>query len=133
MLNLKTKDIKDKKTLLMLDYNAGSYSTIHSNDIGASYVNLGGGINLTSQDGENSFKISKLISEEQVIIFDPEVIITRTPQSKTAILNNPNFKELKAIKNSQVFVIPQGVYLWSVRSGERILQALWIANILYQW
>ena len=127
----KVQNIKDKKRVLALNFNSGNFSTISSKDIGAEYIKIAGGINLSSQDNETDFKISKTINEEQVIIFNPDVIITNSREGKEKILNNPAFEKLKAVKDGAVFVVPSGVYLWSVRSAEGALQPLWLAKIFY--
>lgn len=123
--------IKSKKRVLVLNFNSGNFSTIGVNDIGAEYISIAGGINLSSELNKDDFKISKTINEEQVIIFNPDIIITNSNQSQKQILKNPSFKNLKAIQNKQVFVVPSGVYLWSVRSAEGALQPLWLAKVLY--
>ena len=127
----KVQNIKDKKRVLALNFNSGNFSTISGKDIGAEYIKIAGGINLSSQDNETDFKISKTINEEQVIIFNPDVIITNSREGKEKILNNPAFAKLKAVKDGAVFVVPSGVYLWSVRSAEGALQPLWLAKIFY--
>ncbi len=127
----KVQNIKDKKRVLALNFNSGNFSTISGKDIGAEYIKIAGGVNLSSQDNETDFKISKTINEEQVIIFNPDVIITNSREGKEKILNNPAFKQLKAVKEDAVFVVPSGVYLWSVRSAEGALQPLWLAKTFY--
>lgn len=123
--------IKSKKRVLVLNFNSGNFLTIGANDIGAEYISIAGGINLSSELNKDDFKISKTINEEQVIIFNPDIIITNSNQSQKQILKNASFKNLKAIQNKQVFVVPSGVYLWSVRSAEGALQPLWLAKVLY--
>lgn len=127
----KVQNIKNKKRVLALNFNSGNFSTISSKDIGAEYIKIAGGINLSSQDNEADFKISNTINEEQVIIFNPDIIITNSCEGKEKILNNPAFAKLKAVKDGAVFVVPSGVYLWSVRSAEGALQPLWLAKIFY--
>ena len=127
----KVQNIKDKKRILALNFNSGNFTTITTTDIGAEYIKIAGGINLSSQDNEADFKISKTINEEQVIIFNPDVIITNYREGKEKILNNPPFEKLKAVKDGAVFVVPSGVCLWSVRSAEGALQPLWLAQIFY--
>lgn len=127
----KTSKIKHKKRVLMLNFHSGNFSTISANDIGAEYVKIAGGVNLSSELEASDFKISKTINEEQVLIFAPDLIITNSRQSRDAILANAAFKGLGAVKNKQVFVVPQGVYLWSVRSAEGALMPLWLGKTLY--
>lgn len=127
----KVQNMKDKKQVLALNFNSGNFSTISGKDIGAEYIKIAGGINLSSQDNETDFKISKTINEEQVIIFNPDIIIINSREGKEKILNNAAFAKLKAIKDGTVFVVPSGVYLWSVRSAEGALQPLWLAKTFY--
>ena len=127
----KVQNIKDKKRVLALNFNSGNFSTISSKDIGAEYIKIAGGINLSSQDNEADFKISKTINEEQVITFNPDIIITNSREGKGKILKNPPFSKIKAVKDGTVFIVPSGVYLWSVRSAEGALQPLWLAKTFY--
>lgn len=116
---------------MVLNFNSGNFTTITTKDIGAEYIKIAGGINLSSQDNETDFKISKIINEEQIIILNPDIIITNSREGKEKILKNPPFSNVKAVKNGAVYVVPSGVYLWSVRSAEGALQPLWLAKIFY--
>ncbi len=127
----KTAKIAPKKRVLSLSFRSGNFATISADDIGADYIRIAGGVNVSSELGKKDFKLSGTINEEQVIVFNPDVIITYTAQSAKAIRENPAFKGLKAIKNKQVFVVPAGVFLWGTRSAEGALQPLWLAKMLY--
>ena len=74
----KTANLTPKKRVLVLNYSSGNFSTISSKDIGAEYISVAGGINLSSELSDGDFKISKAINEEQVIIFNPDIIITNS-------------------------------------------------------
>lgn len=124
----RTAKIAKKKRVLSLSFRSGNFATISADDIGADYIRIAGGINASSQ---GDFKVSTTINEEQVIVFNPDVIITYTAQSAKAIRENPAFKGLKAIESGQVFVVPAGVFLWGTRSAEGALQPLWLAKVLY--
>lgn len=124
----RTAKIAHKKRVLSLSFHSGNFNTIRADDIGAEYIRIAGGINASSQE---DFKVSTTINEEQVLVFNPDIIITYTAQSAKAIRENPAFKTLKAIKNKQVFVVPSGVFLWGTRSAEGALQPLWLAKVLY--
>ena len=124
----RTAKIEPKKRVLALNFNSGNFSTISNSDIGAEYIKIAGGINLSSEINKEDFKISKALNEEQVIIF---VIITNSRSSKEQIAKNPSFAQLKAVRQGQIFVVPSGVYLWSVRSAEGALYPLWLAKVLY--
>lgn len=127
----KTAAIEPKKRVLVLNFNAGNLSTVGASDIGAEYIQIAGGINLSSELNETDFKISKTINEEQVVAFDPDAIVTYSAQGKEQIASNPAFKDIKAVKEGRIFIVPSGVYLWSVRSAEGALYPLWLGKILY--
>lgn len=127
----KTQNLKDKKSVLVLNVSGGNLTTIGETDIGTRYIEMAGGINLSAVDNKGDFKRVRIISDEQVLIYNPDFIITNTPKSQKEIMQNPAFASLKAVKTKNVKVIPQGVYLWSVRSAEGALQPLWLGKILY--
>ena len=127
----KTANLTPKKRVLVLNYSSGNFNTISSKDIGAEYISVAGGINLSSELSDGDFKISKAINEEQVIIFNPDIIITNSQKSVDAIAKNASFAKLKAVQNGEIFVVPSGVYLWSVRSAEGALYPLWLAKTFY--
>ena len=126
----RTAKIAKKKRVLFLRFNSGNYTANSPYDISAAYIISSGGINVTTEVGKD-FKASKYINEEQVLVFDPDVIITGSRESFNKILSNPTFKTLKAVKNKQVFIVPYGLHIWTARSAETALCPLWLAKILY--
>lgn len=127
----KSKDIQNKKTVLPLSFYSGNFVTVNETDIGARYINIAGGKLASKSYDLDSKGIMKMVNPEQVLIWNPDVIIANSILSKKEILKNPSFKTLKAVKNRQIYVVPSGVYLWSVRSAEGSLQPLWLAKVLY--
>jgi iron complex transport system substrate-binding protein len=127
----KTKNIQNKKTVLPLSFYSGNFVTVNETDIGARYINIAGGELASKSYDLDSKGIMKMVNPEQVLIWNPDVIIANSILSKKEILKNPSFKTLKAVKNRQIYVVPSGVYLWSVRSAEGSLQPLWLAKVLY--
>ena len=127
----RTEKIKNKKRILVLNFHSGNYSTISAFDIGAEYIAMAGGVNLSSELNAKDFKLSQTMNEEQVLIFDPDIIVTSANEGAEVIAKNPAFAKFKAVKNKQIFVVPSGVYLWSVRSAEGALYPLWLAKMFY--
>lgn len=117
-----------KKRVLVLNYRSGNWATTTTNFISAEYVKIAGGVHLASEQG--SFGYSPSINEEQIIIYNPDVIIVNSQEGLQEILKKRSFKELKAVKHKQVFVQPRGVStLWAGTEGA--LQVLWLAKILH--
>ena len=128
----RTAKIAKKKVVLSLGFSSGNYTTNSLSDMSAAYITSSGGINATSDIGTGRhFKASKYINEEQVLVFDPDVIITGSREGLDKILSNPAFKTLKAVKNKQVFIVPYGLHIWTARSAETALCPLWLAKVLY--
>lgn len=127
----KTKNIQNKKRVLPLSFYSGNFVTVNETDIGARYIGIAGGALASKSYDTDSKGIKKIVNPEQVVIWNPDIIVTNTLLSKKEILKNPSFKTLKAVKDGQVYVVPSGVYLWSVRSAEGSLQPLWLAKVLY--
>lgn len=117
-----------KKRVLVLNYRAGNWATTTTNFMPAEYIKLAGGEHLASQAG--AFGYSPSINEEQIIVYNPDVIIVNSQEGLQAILQNASFKELKAVKNKQIFVQPRGaITFWAGTEGA--LQILWLAKILH--
>ncbi len=79
-----------------------------------------------------------LVSMEQVALWDPDLIIVGfDPDSDNSfydnIFSNPNWKDLKAVKNRDIYAIPQYPFNWFDRppSVNRVIGVKWMANLLY--
>ncbi len=127
----RTATVPQKLNVLALNFSAGNYTTINDSDIGAQYIKIAGGNNVTRDYAIDSKEMAKIINAEQVLVWNPDVIITNSNPSRDIIMQNPAFQTLSAIKNKRVYVVPTGVYLWSVRSAEGALQPLWLGKMFY--
>jgi iron complex transport system substrate-binding protein len=93
------------------------------------WIRIAGGINAADVKGNG-----RPVTMEQVAAWDPDVIIVGTapnPQNRQAILDDPRWRQIKAVKNGQVFANPSGAYLWDRHSAEAALQVLWAAKTLH--
>ena len=120
--------IKNKKRVLYLSVEAGSLTVMGDRFAGAEYIRLAGGINTSTK---LTHKIWNIVDAEQVLLLDPDVIISNSQDSVAQILANPAFKWLKAVQNKQIFVVPSGVFSWIPPNAEGTMQVLWLAKILY--
>ncbi len=93
------------------------------------WINAAGGVNAADVVGNG-----RPVTMEQVAAWNPDVIIVGTapnPQNKQAILDDPRWRQIKAVKEGRVFVNPSGAYLWDRHSAEAALQVLWAAKTLH--
>ena len=126
----RTAKIAKKKRVLVLDYKQGHYTTNEAGYMSAAFVVISGGENVSSKASKEDM-LSKYINEEQVIVYNPDTIITHTEEGREKILSNSAFKSLKAVKTGQVFTVPSGIHIWTARSAETALCPLWLAKVLY--
>jgi iron complex transport system substrate-binding protein len=103
-------------------------TTDGKNSITTAWIEMAGGVNVAAAAGVSG--LGKEVSMEELLIWDPEVIIVTDLAMKNNMLKNPQWQKIDAVKNNRIFVNPKGVYLWSVRSGESALQLLWAAKIV---
>jgi iron complex transport system substrate-binding protein len=93
------------------------------------WITIAGGRNAADVVG-----LGRPVSLEQIAAWDPDVIIIGTApnqQNRQAILDDPRWREIKAVKTGKVFVNPTGAYLWDRHSAEAALQVLWAAKLLH--
>lgn len=122
------KNIKDKVSVYygtgsdgLISYPSGSFHTQALDLSGASNVVTGKGNNLN-------------ISIEQLLIWNPQVmLITQEGGYDQIMEENSPFADLDAVKNKEVFIIPEGPFNWLDRppAMNRILGILWVGNLLY--
>jgi len=131
-----TKDVNDadKVKILSLYYSGGVFTTINATDICSEYIKAAGGINVAAEfqgDKNAPGGQTMAVNAEQVVAWKPDIIITMTKDGKDAILKDEGLKTLEAVKSGKVYVIPEGTYPWSVRSGEGAMMPLWLGKVMY--
>ena len=92
-------------------------------------VQLAGGVNV-AQDVAGYWPEVNL---EQVAKWDPEVIfvVPYKGASVEAILDSPEWADITAVKNQQVFMLPKYVGPWDTPIPEAILGIEWMAGKLF--
>ncbi len=106
-------------------YTSKSITDANTGDWGQSWIRTSGGINVF----EGSFKGD--VSVEQVMEWDPDVILTHASSGISEVMNDKRVQELKAIKNKEVYQTPTGAFWWDRPSPESPLSFLWLAKTLY--
>ena len=73
------------------------------------------------------------VSLEQVIAFDPQVILVQDPAFLPVVRNDARWKNLSAVRNGRIVAIPRSPFNWIDRppSLMRALGMQWLANQLY--
>jgi iron complex transport system substrate-binding protein len=88
-------------------------------------VTAAGGTMLTHDD--SSYFVS--VSTEELMLWNPDIIIVSTLPSVTPVLSDPRLKNVAAVKNKKVYMTPQGQFYWSHFSTESFLCILYLAKL----
>ena len=89
-------------------------------------IETAGGASVTSNSSGSKIQISV----EELIKYDPQIIITAAYCSDTPdmIMKNDKLKDLSAVKNKKIFVMPRYVTSWDMPAPESILGVMWLAE-----
>lgn len=93
------------------------------------WMDLGGAINIAENWAGGSG--NGTASVEAVIAADPDVVITMRAADAEAIRHDPQWKNIKAVRNGRVYANPRGMFYWCRETSEEALQFLWLAKTLY--
>lgn len=90
-------------------------------------VTAAGGRMLTYEDA--AYFVT--VTTEQLIAWDPEIVVVGTLPSVAAFVDDPRFSSLTAVKNKKVFISPEGQFYWSHFSSESFLGILFLAKLFH--
>jgi len=92
----------------------------------AGLVNVSVGKKLRFVDNKNYANI------EQILLWNPDVILVNEDGIEEKILNDLQWKNIKAVKDHKVFLLPNGISRWGhPNSIETPLAILWSAKTIY--
>ncbi|MCC6719848.1 MAG: ABC transporter substrate-binding protein [Acetobacteraceae bacterium] len=92
------------------------------------WIPTAGGISV-SADGRSTE--SRGFTLEQVVLWDPDILIVTAPKDVAHVNTHPVFKQLKAVRSRRVLVVPVGAHTWSNRTAEQPLTVLWAASVFH--
>ena len=90
-------------------------------------VKAAGGEMLTHDD--KAYFVS--ITTEQLIAWDPDIIVVGTRPSIDFIVNDSRLRGIKAVKENKVSISPEGLFYWSHFSTESFLCVLFMAKLFH--
>ena len=122
----------DKKTV----YYASGDDGLQTNPSGSSHgqlIDLIGGKNVADSLNQGNTTNGVQVSIEQVISWNPDVIITVDPEFYSSVYSNPNWAHIKAVQNKEVYLSPQSPFKWFDRpvGANMIIGVPWVAKVLY--
>ncbi len=73
------------------------------------------------------------VSMELVLQWNPDVIITSDKQFYNSVYSNPQWQTINAVKNKEVYLVPQSPYSWfeGPPGANTIIGIPWTAKVLY--
>ncbi|WP_407393467.1 ABC transporter substrate-binding protein [Methanobrevibacter sp.] len=123
----------DKRTVYYAAGNDG-LQTYPSGGSHGQLIDLVGGKNVAdSLNQGNSTPTGVQVSIEQVIKWDPDVIITNDMDFYNKVYDDPNWAHIKAVQNKEVYVSPQSPFKWFDKpvGANMIIGVPWTAKVIY--
>ena len=95
-------------------------------------IKFAGGINPHLCYTKSGMGMEKM-SLEQVILYNPDVIIAQEREFFDSVYTNPKWQYINAVKHKRVYLIPKMPFNWIDRppSFMRLLGVRWLTHILY--
>lgn len=96
-------------------------------------VNLCGGINVASKVAAKGGMGETPVNIEDIISWNPDVIIVREPKFYSEIYSDPNWQKIKAVQDKQVYLAPSDPLGWFDRPPcvNTVIGIPWVAKVLY--
>ncbi|MBP7526605.1 MAG: ABC transporter substrate-binding protein, partial [Syntrophorhabdaceae bacterium] len=95
-------------------------------------IELAGGRNVHRCAARTDYGMEK-VSLEQVLLYDPEIILVFERHFFRTILQDSRWRQIKAVRNGRVYLIPRQPFNWFDRppSFMRLLGLKWLTNLLH--
>ncbi len=73
------------------------------------------------------------VSPEQVLAWNPDVIVTLDPTFATAIRTDPLWRDIRAVQSGRVYLVPQQPFPWfdAPPGVNRLIGLRWLAGLLH--
>lgn len=107
-------------------------TTVSSDSVHGEALALAGGRNVYRKQAGNH-RVKDRISIEQVITFNPEVIIAQDESFYNSVYRDARWSRVRAVRTRRVYLIPDAPFDWMDRppSFMRLMGAKWLAGVLY--
>ncbi|HEY2422436.1 MAG TPA: ABC transporter substrate-binding protein [Neobacillus sp.] len=128
----KVKDIPDKDRVRVYHSVTEATRTDPTNSLPAEWIKVVGAINVSVGEKLKLEQKKYLASLEQILLWDPDVILVNQDGVGDYILESSQWQTLKAVKSKKVYQLPNGVSRWGHPGGiETPLAIIWTAKTLY--
>lgn len=123
---------ENEKVTVYYARSANGLQTAPAGSIHAQTIDLCGGKNVATVQGNGGMGMVS-VSMEQVLSWNPEVIITTDPTFYANIYKNSSWSGITAVKNKMVYLSPQAPFKWfdQPTGANKIIGIPWTAKVLY--
>jgi iron complex transport system substrate-binding protein len=125
-VNVTVATIPDNQRPRVLYFLYSTMTVPHK--IGDWWITQAGGKSVT--DAPRQTETLK-IEPEQILAWNPDIIIVGTPSEIDAVYNDTRLSTVSAIRNKRIYIAPMGAHMWSYRGIETPLTVLWAAKLFY--
>ena len=128
----KSSKLTDKKTVYYAEGDDG-LQTNPSHSTHGQLIDLVGGVNVADSVAQANTTAGVQVSIEQVISWNPDVIITTDSEFYNNVFNDSNWGKIDAVKNKEVYLSPQSPFKWFDRpvGANMIIGVPWTAKVIY--
>lgn len=123
---------EDKKKTIYLASGSEGLNTNASGSIHGDIVEQIGAINAARVDAASTGGGSE-VSLEQIFLWNPDIVLADTKELYETLLNDPAWQDLEAVKNNQIYQIPDIPYSFinNPPSVNRFIGIPWLGSIVY--
>lgn len=126
------KSIKENEKPLVYYVTKDMYKSTGKGTIMEEWVKYGGGRYATSDIG-TGMRVE--VNKESILKKNPDIIFVGGGEGSKELVekfkNSPEWKDINAVKNNNIHIIPQGCFGWDRFGAESSLQILWSANKIH--
>ncbi len=102
------------------------------NSLSAEWIDVAGAVNVASQEPAGMLDGKHRVSIEQILLWNPEVILANEPGVARLIAGHPKWSNITAVKTGRVHQMPIGISRWGhPGSLETPLALLWVGKTIY--
>lgn len=122
----------DKKTVYYAEGDDG-LQTNPSHSAHGQLIDLVGGKNVVDSANQANTTTGVQVSIEQVISWNPDIIITTDPEFYNSVYSDNNWAQINAVKNKEVYLSPLSPFKWFDRpvGANMIIGVPWAAKVIY--
>ena len=123
----------ERPTVVQLSGAGDSLQANNGSAIGQELITLAGGVNAgAGATGESKGPSGQTkIDPEQLLSWDPELLLVDSAQIRDTITSDSTFSGLKAVKNNNIIVIPKGAMAWAYNGPEEYLNMYVFAKAVH--